>query len=97
MAHVFFDSGYVPCGFLIVPKGGNPYQEDSTLLVQSDWDYPGVASRMGYVPCACEETDGTIDCKHKSATQMISEAYDFIREREGQEFAELDDYLTPRV
>ena len=92
MAYVHFDSSYAPCGFLIVKDGGDPYSND-TVLVQTDWDHPGVASRMGYVPCECGATDGTVDCEHKTASQMIADAYDYIREREGKTFAELNEYL----
>ena len=74
MAYVYFDSSYAPCGFLIVPQDGDPYDDESTTLVQTDWDFPGVASRMGFVPCDCDATDGTVDCRHHTATEMISAA-----------------------
>lgn len=93
MAFVYFDSSYAPCGFLIVKAEGNPYKESDTVLIQTDWDYPAVASRMGFVVCECGATDGTVDCEHKAASDMIGQAYDFIREREGEEFPELDDYF----
>ena len=95
MAYIYFDSGYVPCGFLIVRDGADPESDDprDTVLVQTDWDYPGVASRMGLVPCDCGATDRTVDCPHKTATAMITAAYDYIRDRDGQSFPELDEYL----
>ena len=94
MAYVFFDSSYAPCAFLIVPDNGDPYDDSTTALVQTDWDWPAVASRMGFVPCRqCDSTDGTVDCEHKTASEMISEAYVFIRDREGERFEALDDYL----
>jgi hypothetical protein len=50
-----------------------------SLLIQTDWDFPGVASTFGWVPCRrCRTTDGTVDCAHKTATQMIHEAADFL-------------------
>jgi hypothetical protein len=94
MAYLHFDSKYAPCGFLIVPDGGDPYKDAITRLIQSDWDFPGVASNMGYVPCKCGATDGTVDCTHKTATEMITEAYDYCRERAGQSFKGLDEYLA---
>lgn len=96
MAYVHFDAGYAPCGFLIVKDGANPYSENpsDSALVQSDWDFPGVASRMGFVPCPCGATDGTVDCAHRTASEMIAAAYDFIRARAGEPFADLDDYLA---
>ena len=94
MAYVHFDSSYVPCGFLIVKTDGDPYSETDSILIQSDWDYPGIASRMGLCPCECGATDGTVDCSHKTATDMISAAYDHIRENDGIEFPELDEYFS---
>ena len=35
----------------------------------------------------------TVDCKHKTASRMIAEAYDFIEARAGHEFKSLDDYF----
>lgn len=94
MAYVYFNSSYVPCGFLIVRDGGNPYEGSDTALVQSDWDFPGIASSMGHAPCEeCNETDGTVDCAHHGASDMISQAYDFIREHAGESFDGLDCYL----
>lgn len=95
MATCEFDSSYAPCGFVIVPTGGSLYDDAGTVLIQSDWDFPGVASAMGWKPCdKCEATDGTVDCEHKTKSQMISEAYDFIKEHAGEEFPALDDYLV---
>ena len=93
MAFVHFDSSYAPCGFLIVQDGGDPYDESATILIQTDWDYPGVASDMGWQACDCGETDGTVNCQHRKALEMISEAFDYIREREGQSFPALGDYF----
>jgi hypothetical protein len=95
MATVEFDSSYAPCGFLIVKTGCSMYDDKNTVLIQSDWDFPGVASMMGWTPCKdCGDTDGTVDCAHKTATQMISEARDFIREHAGEEFKALDEYFV---
>jgi len=92
MAYVFFDSSYAPCGFLIVPDDGDPY-DDNTALIQTDWDFPGVASRTGWSPCWCGKTDGTIDCEHKTAIAMISEAYEHLRVNQQRVYPELDEYL----
>ncbi len=96
MPSVHFDSRYVPSGFLIVNDGANPYSAapGDTVLIQTDWDYPGVASRTGYVPCACGATDGTVDCPHHKAGDMIAAAYDWLEARAGQPFPELADYFT---
>ena len=44
-----------------------------------DWDFPGLASTFGWTPCPCGTTDGTIDCEHRTAGEMIAEAHDFLR------------------
>lgn len=91
--YVYFDSGYAPCAFLIVKEDGNPYKEEDTVLIQTDWDYPAIASCFGYAPCKCGFTDGTVDCEHKTASQMISEAFDCIVEHEGELSEELGNYF----
>lgn len=96
MPFLHFDSRYAPCGFLIVQDGADPYSSDpaDTVLVQTDWDFPGVASRTGFIPCDCGGTDGTVDCPHHTASDMISAAYDWLRERDGGSFPELADYFA---
>ncbi len=66
------------CGtFVLVASSGK------SLFVQSDWDFPGVAQAFGWSPCSCRRTDGTIDCEHESATEMIAEAAAFLSSRVG--------------
>ena len=60
-------------------------------FVQSDWDWAGLASRLGWVPCECGRTDGTVDCEHQAVSDMLSSAFDYLSEREGEVF-ELSDY-----
>lgn len=50
----------------------------NTLLVQTDWDFPGVAGTFGWQACPCGFTDGTVDCKHKTASEMIRDAAEFL-------------------
>ena len=52
--------------------------DENTRLVQTDWDYPSVAAAFGFVPCVCGETDGTVDCEHFTASEMISEAAKYL-------------------
>jgi len=84
------DPSYAPCAYLICQcdKHGNWNTRDDarTVLVQTDWDYPGVAAALGFRPCECGATDGTVDCEHKTATQMISEAADFLDAHLGEQF-----------
>ncbi len=54
------------------------------MLIQSDWSYAGIAATFGWVPCPCGQTDGTIDCKHKTAARMIAEAREFLQSRFGE-------------
>ncbi len=93
MAFIEFDSKYAPVGFLIVPDGGH-YKDDDTLLIGTDWDYPGVAGSIGWQPCH-DCTDGTVDCRicGKSASDLISDAYDYLEAHEGESFPALDEYL----
>ena len=61
------------CGtFLLVAQSGRE------ILVQTDWDFPGLASTFGWSPCSCGATDGTVDCAHKTADEMIAAARDFL-------------------
>ena len=53
------------------------------LLIQLDWDYPGIASTFGWSPCPCGQTDGTVDCPHRGASDMIAEASEFLRDHVG--------------
>jgi len=78
---------------VIVPDDGDPGDDKTTTFVQTDWNYPGIASAMGWSPCYCGATDGTIDCEHRKATTMINESYDFIVGHEFESFGALDDYL----
>lgn len=63
---------------------------ESLEFVQSDWDYAGLASRLGWTPCECGATDGTVDCPHHTVSDMLSSAFDYLAERDGEEF-DLDD------
>jgi len=92
MATLHFDSSYASCGFLIVKTKGDPYNDNDTTLIQSDWDYAGVASSIGWIPCKCGSTDGTVDCEacNRKVSDMLSEAYDYCQEHEGEEFETLD-------
>ena len=105
MAYVHFDSSYAPCAFLVVRDGGNPYNETDSRLIQTDWDHPAVAQAMGYnlkgghyldSGCNHESTDGTVACRTcgKQAGEFIAEAYDYIRDHEGESYPALDDYLS---
>jgi len=65
-------------------------EDELGVLVQVDWDYPGTASIFGWSPCkGCKEdckgsTDGTVDCKCKTASQMISDAREYLDNHTGK-------------
>jgi hypothetical protein len=77
-----------------VRDGGNPQSESDSVLIQTDWDHPGVASCMGWSPCH-RETDGTIDCPEcgLTAVSFIREAGEHIREHAGESFPDLNEYF----
>lgn len=58
--------------YLVVAEDGRD------TLIQSDRDYPGLASTFGWTPCQCRATDGTVDCPHKTASRMIADAQEFL-------------------
>ena len=78
-------------GYEIIDAAGD------SVLIQTDWDYPGIAQRMGRTAChQCGETDGTVDCAHHSVSDMIEDAQAFIDLHCDEEFVELDDYFEGR-
>jgi hypothetical protein len=64
------------------------YSEGRECLqfVQSDWDWAGLASSLGWCPCQCGATDGTVDCTHRTVSEMLSEAFDYLSEHDGETF-----------
>lgn len=81
------DPSYAPCGYLLVPQGHGTRDEGHTVLIDSDWDFPAIAGHLGFVPCnQCEMTDGTVACEHKTTTEMIGAAMDFLDSHLGEPF-----------
>ena len=58
-------------------------EDGRDVLVQTDWDFPGVASTFGWSPCPCGSADGTVDCDHRTADEMIASAGEFLRAHSG--------------
>ena len=87
MAYIDFASG-VPGAFLII-------NGDRNVLIQSDQDFAQVARSMGWVPCLCGQSDGTVACDpcKRDIVTMAIEADQWISAREGMEFNNLDIYL----
>ena len=66
------------CGtFLLLAEDGR------TILVQVDWDFPGVASTFGWSPRSSPMTDDTGTLAEKSLSTVIGDARDFLHERAG--------------
>ena len=53
------------------------------FFIQTDWDFPGAATTFGWRPCECGKTDGTVDCEHKTASEMIQQAQNYLDEHIG--------------
>lgn len=78
-------SGQYGWDYIIEAENGKDF------LVQSDWDYPSIASAFGwYHKCETDglvhgETDGTVDCPvcGKTAHIMIQEAQLFLDDHIG--------------
>jgi hypothetical protein len=95
------DPDYAPCCYLICrvlnPEAGEGHydwdtrDEANTVPVQTDWDYPGIASTFGWTPepdpggCTHDGTDGTVDCTTcgRTASEMIAEAQEFLDDHLG--------------
>ena len=58
--------------------------KSDSVLFQTDWDWPSLASVFGWSSCKCGETDGTVGCAHKTAGEMISEAREYIDAHDGE-------------
>jgi len=95
MAYIHFDSKFVPYGFVIARERIHWRNSPTDCLIQSDWDFAGVASTIGWIPCKCGSSDGTINCKacNRTISDMLSEAYNYIRARNGKRYKSLDSYL----
>jgi hypothetical protein len=83
MARIELESGDVGGTYIIRLRGTK-----RTVLVQRDWDYPGVASSFGWSPARvnrkcpehCNGTDGTITCPacRTPVGNYISSAADYL-------------------
>jgi hypothetical protein len=59
-------------------------EREDSVFIQADLDYPGLASTFGWsVGCDCS-TDGTVDCQHKTVSEHIASAYDFLGSNTGK-------------
>jgi hypothetical protein len=58
-------------------------EDDRTILVQMDWDFPGVAETFGWSPPAGTLTDDIGKFAEESLFAVIGDARDFLHERAG--------------
>ena len=59
-------------------------EDGRAILAQVDWDFPGLAQDFGFVPCThCQETDGTVDCAHRTVGETVADAGEFLNENVG--------------
>jgi len=60
------------------------FKDGGSILFQTDWDFPCLASNFGWVPCReCGDTDGTVDCPHRTVDEMMAEAIAYLDEHIG--------------
>lgn len=90
MGKITLKRGQFGWDYLVVNDDGR----DS--LIQSDWDYPGIASTFGWTPkplrikgvthCDHDDTDGTVRCEvcGKSSSDFIREAAEYLDDHIGE-------------
>ena len=63
------------CGtYLLIAEDGRE------MLIQTDWDYPGIAATFGWKPCD-SGTNGTVG--GSTASHMITEATEYLDDHLG--------------
>ncbi len=90
MITLFSNPPDAPLSFKIVNDDGRD------LLIQTDYDWPGIASTFGFslenvqrpgfaISCYHPNTDGTVDCQACGVTahQFIQAAGEWLREHDG--------------
>ena len=80
-----YPGSYAP-GCYLLRRIEDDHETRDTILVQTDWDFPGVAQAFGWTPCHCGGTDGTVDCRDcgRTAGEMITEADQYLFEHDGE-------------
>lgn len=91
MINTDIDAPGCPCEIIGICNG----EEIGSILVQTDWDYPGFAQSFGWSlqkvqksrrrKCSHDGTDGTVRCPSCGVEpgQFISAAYDFLVSNDG--------------
>ncbi len=79
MSRILLTAG--DCGTYEVTQINPDDSEGKDILIQTDWDYPGIASSFGWEPCCGSgSTDGTVNCPDcgKTASEMIQSAGEYL-------------------
>jgi hypothetical protein len=92
MATITLEQGQFGSDYIIRSSDGE------TMLVQTDWEYPGIATTFGWdtfdvqhdddvTLCKHIETDGTVDCPDcgMKTSKFIAAAHDYLDEHIGDE------------
>ena len=92
------DSAYAPYGYILARQRDDgsfdTRDERNTILVRTDWDWPGVADTFGWScanlqhdgrDCSHSGTDGTIDCREcgYTAGEFIASAGQYLDDHLG--------------
>ena len=59
------------------------HEQGRSVLLQSDWDFAKAATLIGWIPCPCGATDGTIHCPHRRCHDMVWEAFAYLEAHVG--------------
>jgi len=60
-----------------------PAEDSRAILVQVDWDFPGIAETFGWSPPPGAVTDSTGNFAEEALSAIIGHARDFLHERVG--------------
>ena len=84
MSNIRLEQGEPSFCFIIRRVSRIKEEREQSVLIQTDWDYPGTASTFGWsVGCDCS-TDGTVDCLHKTASEHMASAYEYLCDNIGK-------------
>ena len=84
MSNIRLEQGDFNFCFVIRPVSRFKKEREEEVYVQSDWEYPAVASTFGWtIGCDCP-TDGTVGCQHKAVSEHIASAYDYLTSNIGK-------------
>ena len=84
MSNIRLEIGDLNFCFIVRKVSRIKEEREQSVLIQTDWEYPGTASTFGWsVGCDCS-TDGTVDCLHKTASEHMASAYEYLSDNIGK-------------